>query len=285
METLPMAKNVVHDVTGLIAEQAAAARGKEHEIFVSYRPSGRRYVRASRLYVMAMLWVGVVLALVWARSQQSPGDGVWHDGNMETMSGTLALKPYPMLLVDNPGSSEQSTFLLVETGKRACRPIDAEWNGKTVELQGWVLQRQGRKMFELAPEMTPKLLGESRNLQAHEDLDSGQQKAVVFAEVVDSKCYLGAMKPGSGLTHRACAALCLRGGIPPVAVAWGKGGQAKVFLLMSADGGPIGTEIAHLAGLDVVLQGHVGQIGDLPTLRVVPQEIQKLIEHAVRNEP
>lgn len=37
-------------------------------------------------------------------------------------------------------------------------------------------------------------------------------------ELVDSKCYLGTMKPGDGKTHKSCAILCLRGGIPPLFV-------------------------------------------------------------------
>ena len=33
-------------------------------------------------------------------------------------------------------------------------------------------------------------------------------------EIIDPKCYLGAMKPGGGKTHKACAMRCIAGGIP-----------------------------------------------------------------------
>jgi hypothetical protein len=34
-------------------------------------------------------------------------------------------------------------------------------------------------------------------------------------EIVDSKCFLRVIAPGSGKTHKECASLRLRGGIPP----------------------------------------------------------------------
>ena len=37
-------------------------------------------------------------------------------------------------------------------------------------------------------------------------------------EIVDPKCFFGVMNPGEGRLHRACAILCLRGGITPVLV-------------------------------------------------------------------
>jgi len=35
-------------------------------------------------------------------------------------------------------------------------------------------------------------------------------------EIIDPKCFFGVMKPGSGKTHKSCAARCLSGGIPAV---------------------------------------------------------------------
>lgn len=37
-------------------------------------------------------------------------------------------------------------------------------------------------------------------------------------EIVDSKCWLGVMNPGEHTVHRACARLCIRGGIPAMLV-------------------------------------------------------------------
>jgi hypothetical protein len=47
----------------------------------------------------------------------------------------------------------------------------------------------------------------------------------VRGEIVDSKCFLGVMVPGSGKTHKDCASLCLRGGIPPALYVRDQSGQ------------------------------------------------------------
>jgi nitrite reductase/ring-hydroxylating ferredoxin subunit len=47
----------------------------------------------------------------------------------------------------------------------------------------------------------------------------------------DPKCFARAMKPGDGKTHKGCAVLCLRGGIPAVFVA-----ADRVYLLVDEAG-------------------------------------------------
>ena len=37
-------------------------------------------------------------------------------------------------------------------------------------------------------------------------------------EICDGKCALGVMRPGTGLAHKACANVCVAGGVPPVLV-------------------------------------------------------------------
>lgn len=58
-------------------------------------------------------------------------------------------------------------------------------------------------------------------------------------EIVDSKCFLGVMAPGQGKTHRACASLCLRGGIPPALFIEDRTGESRLILLASPAGAPL----------------------------------------------
>jgi hypothetical protein len=50
-------------------------------------------------------------------------------------------------------------------------------------------------------------------------------------EIVDSKCFLGVMVPGAGKTHKDCASLCLRGGIPPALHVQDRDGRSALLLL------------------------------------------------------
>ena len=61
-------------------------------------------------------------------------------------------------------------------------------------------------------------------------------------EIVDSKCFLGVMVPGSGKTHKDCASLCLRGGIPPALYVQDRAGHSSLLLLAGPSGEPIGAQ-------------------------------------------
>ncbi len=56
-------------------------------------------------------------------------------------------------------------------------------------------------------------------------------------EIIDPKCYLGAMKPGGGKTHKACAMLCISGGVPPMLVTRDANKQETFYLLTTDQGG------------------------------------------------
>jgi hypothetical protein len=76
-------------------------------------------------------------------------------------------------------------------------------------------------------------------------------------EIVDSKCFLGVMVPGEGKTHKDCASLCLRGGIPPAFVVRDREGRTALMLLVSESGGSLaGHEAAvRLAAEPIELTG------------------------------
>jgi hypothetical protein len=94
-------------------------------------------------------------------------------------------------------------------------------------------------------------------------------------EIIDSKCYLGAMKPGGGKTHKACAALCLAGGVPPMFVTRGADGREAYYLLASPNGGPVAPELHAYAGDPVEIIGEIEQMDDLRTLKVTPAAIRR----------
>ena len=60
----------------------------------------------------------------------------------------------------------------------------------------------------------------------------GGGPVTVSGEIVDSKCFLGVMVPGAGKTHKECASLCLRGGIPPAPV---RAGSSRAVVAAAPD--------------------------------------------------
>jgi hypothetical protein len=100
----------------------------------------------------------------------------------------------------------------------------------------------------------------------------GGERAQVRGEIVDSKCFLGAMKPGAGRGHKACATLCIDGGIPPVLVEFPAVRAPVYWLLTDADGGRFDeSDLAGWRGLigeRVVLSGRAGSVGSWRVLAV-----------------
>ena len=86
-------------------------------------------------------------------------------------------------------------------------------------------------------------------------------------EIVDSKCWLGVMKPATGNVHRGCASRCLSGGIPPLLMVDSAGSVAH-YLLTDAEGRPAHARFAELVGRKVRLTGEVWREGDLLLMRV-----------------
>jgi hypothetical protein len=78
-------------------------------------------------------------------------------------------------------------------------------------------------------------------------------------EIVDSKCFLGVMVPGSGKTHKSCASLCLRGGIPPALHVHDRSGGSALLLLMGVAGESVQAQAVRLAGEAITMTGSVGR--------------------------
>ena len=85
----------------------------------------------------------------------------------------------------------------------------------------------------------------------------------IAGEICDGKCYVGAMRPGRGLAHKACANLCLIGGVPPVFVSSGSIEGSSFFLLADPDGGPLPDLVRDLVGVGLELEGEVERRDDL----------------------
>ena len=71
------------------------------------------------------------------------------------------------------------------------------------------------------------------------------------------------MKPGGGKTHKACAMLCISGGVPPMLVTRDAGGHETFYLLATAEGGVANEMVLPFVGDLVEVSGRVERLGDL----------------------
>ncbi len=236
--------------------------------FVGWLPMPRRYARfllpVACLLVVAAAVGGAVLA--WG--QRSPGPGTWDDDTV-TLTGVVTAEPYARLRVPGDAGGPPRTLLLVNEGKFGAKDRVRPFDGRPVRVRGTLLARGEWRMLELADgddALSAADLPEVDAAALRTPPATPLGPVELRGEIVDSKCFLGAMKPGGGRTHKGCAVLCLRGGVPPAFVSRDEGDV--LYLLTGPDGGPLAPTYFDLAGDRVRLAGRAERWGDLRVLRV-----------------
>lgn len=211
---------------------------------------------------LVVLLVSLIAFDAWlvATLQPEAGDGRWAETPREFV-GTLARNPYPTLRVMEDGASR--TFVIVSDEKRGAEAaLAAIPDGASVRIQGYEVERAAVGMIQLAataqdvaPSDTPAVPDAPREIHGGRTLEG---------EIVDSKCWLGVMRPGDGHIHKACASICIRGGIPPMFVTREGGDTPPVMLLTRLDGSAVPPDaiLAYVADR-VRLTGVVEKRGDI----------------------
>jgi len=240
--------------------------GSHDEFYVGYLPTPKGVLRWLRIAVPVMLWLAVPGAALVAVTMRSPGDAVWSYYQGEepgTFTGTLTATPYPMLHWRDADGRDVSA-LLVEEGKLGAERAGA-FDGRTVTVRANTLRRDGRLMLELLPDQIITVDDGTRAEPepTHEHLG----EATLSGEIMDAKCFLGAMKPGDGVAHRACARLCVSGGIPPVLVTTDSAGNHSYFLLTNG-GGPANELALQCMGRPITVRGTLGRAGTWHTIDI-----------------
>jgi hypothetical protein len=178
----------------------------------------------------------------------------------------------PHLRVARPGAGGGETrWLLVAPGKHGGDAAWAALDGRHVALRGSLVHRGEGTMVEVAP-------GSLRELGPGAPAGGPQHlgRVALAGEIVDSKCWLGAMNPGNLRTHRACARLCVRGGIPPLLVVRTPDAGFSQAVLVGPSGEPINAAVLDWIAVPVSLEGQLERYDDLWVLRVDPATVRAL---------
>lgn len=236
------------------------------EFFIGYNPPPMP-TGIARVVTRAVIVLGaggVLMAAGLAIGHVTLGGGVFEFGHPRAIAGVIVERPYPALRMPN-GAPD---VLLVAAGKHGADALVRGLDGRRVTLTGTRIQRGDRTMLEIEPasisvqatavDAVPVALSET----------SGP--VTLRGEIVDGKCFLGVMVPGDGTTHKACASLCLRGGLPPALLVRDRAGRSEVLLLVSPSDEPLSQAAAAWAGEPVEMTGVTTRRGDWWLLRTDP---------------
>jgi hypothetical protein len=205
-------------------------------------------------------------------AQRPFADSVHEFGIVREFEGWIAEHPYPMLRVERPGAISPSSWLLVARGKHGAAELVRGLDAARVRVRGTLIYRAGSTMVELAG--PPGRLAAATPAPPPRVEDLGERE--LSGEIVDSKCFLGVMKPGEGKIHRACAARCLSGGLPPLFLVRGESGWTAL-LLTAASGGPADREAAaRHAAEPLRIRGRLRRIDEWLVLAADPAGYERL---------
>ena len=231
-------------------------------------------------WLIGNIVLAVGIAVVIASQHREPGDGVWETGSITKIEGTLVIDPYPLL------RTSEGTYLLVEQGKiGAIDRVKDLRAGNNYEISGYIIERVGRKVLEIDSSIENPIRAIGGDLSVPIGFDFADISTIVSemlgthtlrGEIVDPKCYLGVMQPGDGKTHKTCATLCIKGGIPPMFLVRDKQGNTAAYLLTDAEGKAFPESHHEYIADPIELTGEVYRDGDLLTLRADLDSIRRL---------
>ena len=206
--------------------------------------------------------LGAVVALLLVLEQGPFAAASFDFGHYTRYEGVLEEWPYPMLVTST------SRFLLVSERKHGFEP--GNLNGQQVRLRGALIRRRDDQMLEVESGSAEKIAAE----HSHEKpIDLGPIQ--LTGEIVDSKCYLGVMNPGSGKVHRDCAVRCISGGAPPAFLARDSSGEVRVLLLTGADGRALNREVLDYVAEPITVSGRIFRRGTTLILKAEPKDFRR----------
>ena len=234
----------------------------------------------ARLKVFLLATIGIFIALfvaagflIGATQDEPAASGFRFDYGRQTVVGVIELTPYPILRVTegNELIAAGKTLMLSGQGKRGIDARVMEADGQLRSITGIVLQRGTIDMLQVdgrargvvevegvAPELETVPLG----------------RWSMAGEICDGKCLNGAMRPGRGLAHKACAALCIIGDVPPVFVSSQPIEGTDFMLLAGPDGEYMPDEAFDYIGQFITLEGDLERRGDVLVLKMDPTTME-----------
>jgi hypothetical protein len=232
--------------------------------------------KALRLFLAccaAFLLIGFgAAAYVTSATQTDTGGGAFM-GRAEAI-GVLQVSPYPILhVIESPQFEPGDSILLSGVGKKGAVDQAMGMDGQVVQANGFRLDRGDLLSMQLRDGERGLKLAEDQSQAINVEIEPlGRWK--LQGEVCDGKCLSGAMRPGTGLAHRACANLCLLGDVAPVFVSAGPVGGSEFLLMSDANGAGVTEELLDYTAIFVEIQGDVERHGSMLVFKISPETIE-----------
>lgn len=245
------------------------------EFFVAFFPMPPRLGRFLKIIAVGLIAAFAALSFASGITQDDPGEGRFRwDYGQQTVTGVVQALPYPTLRITDGTEHLPAghTLMMSAGGKNGVMEGAENLMGQLVTVSGVMLQRGELDMLQVR--------GGNNGIKAAEgllpDLPLAEPlgKWRLSGEICDGKCDAGAMRPGRRLAHKACANLCIIGGVPPIFISSQPVEGSDHMLIAGPDGGPMPDSLYDHVAAFVTLEGDLERRGDLLILRVDPASLE-----------
>jgi len=237
---------------------------REEDFFIGWASPSKRLAGFLCLISAFLLAVFIGVSVAVGASRPDPGPGALRgDWGRQTVTGVMHMNPYPTVIVTKGSKRipEGHTLMLSASSKRGVQGRANKLDGKLVEVSGIILKRGTLDMLQVRGGRNGVKAAKGDVPQTAPDELLGRWR--LTGEVCDGKCLAGAMRPGSGLAHKACAILCLTGGVPPVLVTTKPVEGTQFVMLGDKDGLPLGDRLNDFVGQLAMFEGDLVRRGDI----------------------
>ncbi len=209
--------------------------------------------------------------------QDDPGTAAMRgDYGRQTVQGVIEPGPYPIfhVLSGNDRIPGGISFVMSAGGKAGVKDRANALAGGVAQASGWILERGDLFMLQVRGGRNGlrNIEGEAPAVPVPEPMGTWR----LTGEICDGKCLAGAMRPGRGLAHKACANLCLIGEVPPIFVSTQPVGGESFMLITGPDGEALPDAAYDAVGEYVSITGKLAMHGTTPVFAIDPESIARL---------
>ena len=248
----------------------------ENDFFVGYldmpKKDRRFLLKAVPLGLLGVAGAGLGLGM----SAPSKLGGRWETGTPVTLTGRIGFHPYPVLWTGG------KAIVLSGVAKKSADAYLRPFEGQVVEISGIKITRKDCFMLGVADGDIKTSSQTAPPLPQTEVIG----EVSLMGEILDAQCFMGIMTPGYGRSHRGCATLCIRGGLP-VYFSAGVGEHKNAndpthcggigYLLANSNGEKINMEILDHIAVPLTITARHEKIGSHERLVYKSGSLKRLI--------
>ncbi len=275
-------------------------KNASHDFFIGWSGNNKKSVLSpSKIVAFSLVGLLIITSFVLVNQQKRISTFQIDYNHVKEMKGWLINKPVPMLTIidgtDENGNPLFKSILLVDAFKKGAGETVSNMlagsEKKYVHLTGYLSNNYiscgdpSVSSHDCASLCTQCITGTTqfplmeienglysfRAAKPPIDLPAitalNKTDTIISGEIIDPKCYFGAMNPGQGKPHLSCAVRCIQGGIMPV-VKYSISGKENYAILLGENGEQINNKLLGFIGQSLQITGKLASINNWQILYI-----------------